>query len=222
MSLKSQYAPERVPVRAEFTVRPDVLRVYLTVSLETEEPAKALPTLQRTLEQFHRRLRDALGADATLLPRGARFSRPSKNNKLSLPEDDGTFVAVEGLLEVALPAELDFWVRGSRLGTLSRICHETERDSQLMKKSPRFSFTPIEARVAQPEAHRAELLRRFVTRARELAEAAGSPSAPLYVMDCTPPGAVEQTLISLEEVGLTLSLHSRLDVLPAPGTPLPG
>ena len=220
-SYKEKYVPEPTPLRAEFTVRPDVLRVYVTVSLETEEPDKALPSLQRTCEQFQRRVREATGADLTLLPRGARFTRNTVR-KLALPEDDGTFVAVESLLEVPLPAELDFWARGARLGALSRLCHETERDSHATKKLPRFNFSTIEARVLQPEAHRAELLRRFVLRARELADAAGSPTAPLHVVDCAPPGPVEQTPISLEEVGLSLSIHCRLDVVRAPGTSLPG
>ncbi|ATB38725.1 hypothetical protein CYFUS_004160 [Cystobacter fuscus] len=214
MSSKNKYVPEPLPAHSEFTVRPDVLQVSLTVSLETEELAQALPTLQRACEQFQRRLRDTLGTDVTLVLRGARFSRPSRN-KLALSEDDSTFVAVDGLLEVPLPAELDFWARGSRLGTLSRLCHDTERDSQLMKKSPHFSFTAVEARLLRPEAHRAELLRRFVTRARELAEAAGSPAAPLHLMDCSVPGPVEQSPLSLEEVGLSLAIRSRLDVVRA-------
>lgn len=220
MSIKERYTFEPTPVRAEYTVRPDVLRVSLTVSLETEESAKALSVLQRTCEQFQRRVREALGADLTMKPREARFGRATKG-KLSLDEEERT-ITVESLLEVPLPAELDFWARGARLETLSRLCHEAQRDSHASKKLPRLSFSTIEARVLQPEAHRAELLRRFVTRARELAEAAGSPAAPLHVVDCTTPGAVEQTPISLEEVGLSLSISARLDVVrPAPA-PLPG
>lgn len=212
MSYKEKYVPEPLPTRAEFTVRPDVLRVSLTVSLETDEPAQALPSVQRGCEQFQRRLRDALGADVTLVLRGTRFGRPTRN-KLSLPEEDDILVLVDGVLEVPLPEELDFWARGSRLGMMSRLCRETERDSHLLKKSPHFSFTAIEARLLRPEVHRAELLRRFVTRAREFAAAAGSPAAPLHLVDCSVPGSVEQSPLSLEEVGLSLDIRSRLDVV---------
>ena len=215
MSIKDRYVPEPLPVRAEFTARPDVLQVSFSVVLETDEPAQALPALQRACEQLQRRLRDAVGADVSLGLRGARFGRATRN-KLALADDDGSVVSVEGLLEVPLPVELDFWARSARLGTLSRLCHDIERDSQSLKKSPHFSFSAVEARLLRPEAHRAELLRRFVTRARELAEAAGSPAAPLQVVDCSVPGPVEQSPISLEEVGLSLTIRSRLDVVRPP------
>ncbi|HYO56136.1 hypothetical protein, partial [Archangium sp.] len=141
------------------------------------------------------------------------FNR-SAPKKLSLPEDeDRTFVAVDGMLEVPLPTELDFWARSSRVGALVRVCHEVERDSREVKKHPRFSFGSVEAFVSQPEVHRAELLRRFVARMREVATAAGSSEAPLHVVDCVPPGSVEQTPVSLEEVGLSLNMLCRLDVV---------
>ncbi|HEX8438830.1 hypothetical protein, partial [Archangium sp.] len=80
-------------------------------------------------------------------------------------------------------------------------------------KRPRFSFGTVEALVSKPEAHREELLRRFVARVRELATAAGSPEAPLRAVDCSVPGPVEQSPVSLEEVGLSLNVACRLDVV---------
>ncbi|KFA87412.1 hypothetical protein [Archangium violaceum] len=213
LSYKAPSLHEPAPIRAELVVRPDFLRVSFSVSLDTEGIDQALPLLRRACEQLQRRAREATGAEVTLRPRDTRFNR-SAPKKLSLPEDeDRTFVAVDGLLVVALPAELDFWARGSRVGALVRVCHEVERDSREMKKQPRFGFGSVEAFVSQPEAHRAELLRRFVERARELASALGSAEAPLQVVDCAPAGAVEQTPVSLEEVGLSLQVQCRLDVV---------
>jgi len=215
-SYKEKYAAplhEPAPVRAELVVRPDLLRVSFSVSLETEGIEQTLPLLQRACEQLQRRAREATSAEVTLQPRDTRFNR-SAPKKLSLPEDeDRTFVAVDGLLVVPLPAELDFWARSARVGALVRVCHEVERDSREMKKQPRFSFGSVEAFVSQPEVHRAELLRRFVTRVRELAAAVGSAEVPLHVVDCAPASAVEQTPVSLEEVGLSLHVHCRLDVV---------
>jgi hypothetical protein len=215
LSYKEKYSPlhEPTPVRAELVVRPDLLRVSFSVSLEKEGIEQNLTLLQRACEQLQRRAREATGAEVTLRPRDTRFNR-SAPKKLLLPEDeDRTFVAVDGLLVMPLPAELEFWARSSRVGALVRVCHELERDSREVKKQPHFSFGSVEAFVSQPEAHRAELLRRFAARAREMASALGSAEAPLHVVDCAPAGAVEQTPVSLEEVGLSLHVHCRMDVV---------
>jgi hypothetical protein len=204
---------ELPPVRAELVVRPDLLRVSFSVSLEVEGVEQGLPLLQRACEQLQRRSREALGTEVTLRPRDARFNK-SAPRKLALPEDDDrTFVAVDGTLEVALPEALDFWARSTRVGTVVRVCHEVQHESREEKRRPRFSFGSVEAFVSQPESHRAELLRRFVARVKELAAALGSPEAPLHVVDCGLPGPVEQAPVSLEEVGLTLNVLCRLDAL---------
>ncbi|WNG40749.1 hypothetical protein F0U61_48950 [Archangium violaceum] len=219
MSYKESYESFREPtsVRAELIVRPDLLRVAFSVSLElTEGVDPALSVLQRACEQLHRRFQDALGPGVTLRPRNVRFDR-SALKKLAMPDEEATHTAVEGLFEVPLPSELDFWARSSRVATLARLCHAALGDSRQSKKLPRFSFGNVEALVAQPEAHRTELLRRSVTRARELASTVGSPEAPLHVVDCSAPGPVEQSPASLEEVGLSLHVHCRLGVVHAPG-----
>lgn len=216
LSYKEKYASplhEPAPVRAGLVVRPDLLRVSFSVSLETEGIEQTLPLLRRACEQLERRAREATGTEVTLHPRNTRFNR-SAPKKLSLPEDeDRALVAVDGMLVVPLPAELDFWARSSRAGALVRVCHEVERDSREVKKNPRFGFGSVEAFVSRPEAHRAELLRRFAARAREMAATMGSSEAPLHVVDCAPAGSVEQTPVSLEEVGLSLDVLCRLDVV---------
>jgi hypothetical protein len=209
---------ELPPVRAELVVRPDLLRVSFSVSLEVEGIEQGLLVLLRACEQLQRRSREAVGGEVTLRPRDTRFNK-SAPKRLALPEDeDRTFVAVDGNLEVPLPEGLDFWARSTRVGNLVRVCHELQRESHEEKRRARFNFGTVEAFVSQPENHRAELLRRFITRARELATAVGSPEAPLHVVDCSAPGPVEQSPVSLEEVGLTLNVHCRLGVV---GRPLP-
>jgi hypothetical protein len=207
---------ELPPVRAELVVRPDLLRVSFSVSLEVEGIEQGLLVLLRACEQFQRRCREAVGGEVMLRPRDTRFNK-SAPKKLALPEDeDRTFVAVDGSLEVPLPDGLDFWARSTRVGNLVRVCHELQRESREEKRRARFSFGSVEAFVSKPENHRAELLRRFIIRARELAAAVGSPEAPLHVVDCAAPGPVEQSPVSLEEVGLTLNVHCRLGVVGRP------
>ncbi|ATB29164.1 SIMPL domain-containing protein [Melittangium boletus] len=205
-------------LRAELTVKPDLLRVSLSVSLEAEEVAQALPALRRACEQLQRRAQERLGAEVTFRPRDVRFDRASQK-KLSISEDDTAFVALEGWLETPLGAELDFWARGARVGSLVRTCQEAESDSRQSKKLPRFGFGAVEALVARPEAHREELLRRFVARVQETAAALGSAQAPLSVVECSPAGAVEQTPFSLEEVGLSLPISCQLGGAPSERRP---
>jgi len=205
---------EPVVLRAELTVKPDVLRVSLSVSLEAEEAAQALPTLRRACEQLQRRAQERLATEVLFRPHGVRFDRPTQK-KLSLPDDDTAFVSLDGWLETPLAAEWDFWERGARMGTLVRTCQEAEADSRQSKKLPRFGFGAVQALVALPEAHREELLRRFAARVQEVA-AMGSAHAPLSVVECSLAGAVEQTPHSLEHVGLALPIACRLGVGGAP------
>lgn len=221
MSYKESYDPFREPtsVRAELVVRPDLLRVAFSISLESQGVGQTLPILRGASEQLQRRVRDALGTEVTLRLRDVRFNR-SAPRKLAIPEDDGAFIAVDGTFEVPLPTEWDFWARSIRVGTLVRVFHEAGNDSRQSKKLPRLGFGAVEPLVARPEEHRAELLRRLVTRARELAASVSSPEAPLHVVDCSAPGLVEQSPISIEEVGLSLNVQCRLGVVRSP-SPLP-
>ncbi|HEX8435323.1 hypothetical protein, partial [Archangium sp.] len=136
LSYKEKYSGphELPPVRAELVVRPDLLRVSFSISLEAEGLDQGLPLLQRACEQLQRRVRDAVATEVLLRPRDARFTR-SPPKKLARPEDDDwSFFAVDGTLAVQLPEELDFWARSRRVGALARTCHELERDSWEEKK----------------------------------------------------------------------------------------
>jgi hypothetical protein len=214
MSLNSEkYAVsvrESPPLRAELTVKPDVLRVPLSVSLEADEAAPLLASLRQACEQLRRRVQERLGTEVSFQPQNLRFDRGGGSKKLALTESDTHLLTLEGWLELPLAAEQDFWERAARLGALTRACQEAEGDSRQSRKLPRFGFGAARALVARPEAHRDELLRRYVARVRETAAALGSAGVPLSVVECVPAGAVEQTTHSLEEVGLSLPLTCRL------------
>jgi hypothetical protein len=197
----------------DLVVRPDVLRLSFQVQiLGTFASQEALSRLQQECERLRRNLLEATGGEVTLKPTGVMLN-PAPSRKLRLPEDDDDArTGINGTLELPLPASLDFWGRSARVTALRRACHELEQENRGEKGRPSMSFGAPTAFVANPEAHRAELLRRFVDRVREFSAAASTAEPPLRVVDCTVPGAVNQTPLSLEAVALSLQFTYRLDV----------
>ena len=222
------------PTRAELVVKPDLLRVALSVSLEAEALAPALAQLRQACEQVRARAHERLALPVVFRPRNLVTDRAAPRGKLALSDEEHHRLVLEGWLEAPLAEGLDFWARGALLASLMSTCQDARADGRESKKLPRFDFGAVEARLAQPEAHREALLRHAAARARELAAALGSERAPLGVVECAPAGSVEQTLVSVEEVGLSLSVSWRLGVVgrendgggalasPAPVTPRQG
>jgi hypothetical protein len=196
----------------DFTVRPDLLRATFQLQiLGTFASQDALSQLQQESEKLRRTLREATSAEPTLKMTGVLLSSaPTK--KLRLPEDDDEArTGVSGTLELPLPPSLDFWARSARMAALERTLRELSAEERKERGRPAYSFSTPSALVAEPEQYRAELLRRFVSRVQEFSAAASTAEAPLRVVDCTAPGPVVQSPISLESVGLSLQFTYRLD-----------
>lgn len=196
----------------DLVVRPDILRTTFQAQIQgTFASQESLSRLQQECERLRRQLRDATGAEAILKLTGVLLaSSPSK--KLRIPEDDDDArTGVEGTLELPLPTSMDFWARSGRMAALQRVCHDLAAHERKERGRPVYTFDIPSALVAEPEQHRAELLRRFVSRVQEFSAVASAPEAPLRVVDCTAPGPVIQTPISLEAVSLSLQFTYRLD-----------
>jgi hypothetical protein len=211
----SYYSPEvNLPpaTKDDLIVRPDVLRLTFQVQIRgTFASAEALSRVQQECERLRRQLREATGAEVTLKPTGVLLA-PAPTKKLRLPEDDDDArTGVEGTLDVELPTSLDFWARSARMAALQRVCHELAAEGREAYGRPSMHFGSTTALIAEPEMHRAELLRRFVARVQEFSAAASASEAPLRVVDATVPGPVVQTPISLEAVALSLQFTYRLD-----------
>ncbi|HYH95710.1 hypothetical protein [Hyalangium sp.] len=211
----SYYSDVNLPpaTKDDLVVRPDLLRTTFQVQIVgTFASQEALSRLQQECERLRRQLREATGAEATLKPTGVLLaSSPSK--KLRIPEDDDDArTGVEGTLELPLPTSMDFWARSARMAALQRACHDLAADERKERGRPAFGFGSASALIAEPEHHRGELLRRFVSRVQEFSAAASAQGAPLRVVDCTAPGPVIQAPISLEAVSLSLQFTYRLDV----------
>jgi hypothetical protein len=206
-------APSFPAPRAELLVKPDLLRVSLSVSLESEAATSAFTQLRQACEQLRSRAQERLALSVVFRPRDVHMDTAATNNKLSFADEDSTRLVLEGWLEAPLAAGLDFWARSALVVSLVDLCQKTRSDSRESKKLPRFDFGAVEACLAQPEAHREALLRHTAARIREVAAALGSERAPLDVLECSPVGPVEQALVSVEQVGLSLPVTYRLGVV---------
>ncbi len=210
----SYYADVNIPLapKDDLVVRPDILRTTFQTQIQgTFASQESLSRLQQECERLRRQIREATGTEVTLKLTGVLLaSSPSK--KLRIPEDDDDArTGVAGTLELPLPTSMDFWARSGRMAALQRVCHDLAADERKERGRPSYTFDIPSALVAEPEQHRAELLRRFFSRVQEFSAAASAPEKPLRVVDCTAPGAVIQTPISLEEVALSLQFTYRLE-----------
>jgi hypothetical protein len=207
MKYSSDPSPRLSPLtdlHADLVVRPDHLQVRFQLCVEVDLPDQGPALLKEACEQLQRRACDATGTDVRVRPRDVQFG-PATSRKLKLPEDeDRSGVTVDGVLEMPLGASLDFWARSTQVASLMRVCQELMRDAREEKARPRARFGPPVPRVAQPEEHRAELLRRLAARLREFQSTLAPTEVPLRPTECVPPGPVEQSPVSLEEVALSL------------------
>lgn len=207
MKYSSDPSPRLSPltdVHADLVVRPDLLQVRFQLGVEVDLPDQGPALLKEACEQLLRRACVATGMDVRLRPRDVQFG-PGTSRKMKLPDDeDRSAVTVDGVLEMPLGPSLDFWARSSKVAALMRVCQEMMRDAREEKGRPRARFGPPVPRVAQPEEHRAELLRRLGARLREFQATLAPAEVPMRPTECIPPGPVEQSPVSLEEVALSL------------------
>lgn len=203
--LSTDTAPRLSPLtdlHADLVVRPDHVQVRFQLSVEADRADLGLSSLKEESGALLRRAREATGAEVRLRPRDMLLGPAAANKKLRLSEaEERASFTVEGVLELPLADSLDFWERSAKVTQLLRVCQEFSREE---KARPRARFSPPVPRVARPEAHRAELLRRLSERLCELREALRPADVPLRPAEYTPPGPVEQTPVSLEEVTLSL------------------
>jgi hypothetical protein len=199
-------------VESDKTVRPDVLVVRFSLRQETDSSEQALLALKAAVDRYVRAAAEATKAE--VVPRLAGFGvETSYARKLASDSAARGQAVVHGALEVALPATLDFWGRSALVAKLLELARTTATEAE--KQNLVASFADPVPSLRDPESHRADLLERWVKRTRAFTATAQAESAPLVPVECTPPGAVQQRAVSLEEVALTLPVSCRLAVVPA-------
>lgn len=129
-------------------------------------------------------------------------------------------VRVDGSIEIKLAPEQDYWARSQLMAALAKVTREIAASLKSADPHIDVAFSELLPLVKDASQHRAKLLSRWALRARELAQLAQIDKAPLAVTDCSPPGEVEQRVVSLEEIALVLQVSCKLTAIePGKGGP---
>lgn len=196
-------APQEKPLpTGELTVRPDLLVVPFSLTVEELEPPQAVPHLRPLLRAVEDRI-------ATL---GARLVVRNIHTNIFSGEGKGISgaprTALSGVVELALPdgGAMD---RAMRVATLDGYLRALTVEGRKQRPAVTAAVGVPSILVRDPEAHRAELVARWQERSRQVIEAAKAAGAPLEPWRLEAPGPVVQEALSLEQVLLTLPIKPR-------------
>jgi len=198
-------------------VRPDLVCVPFVLRLDGPDAKTVLATLEKASQAVQERFATATNGQATTTMLGVNVSNASYGKaKSDAPQQ--FVVTIDGSVEVPLAADANYWTRARLLMSLVQASSDPK---PLVPPPPEdqpqldSAFGAPEVKVRNPDAYRPELVKRWVERTRAFAKAAESEKAPLSVVNCEPPQAISQTQISIEQVGLTLPVQCRIDVVRA-------
>lgn len=190
-------------------VRPDTLRIRFVVRAVRQTANEALSATRDASATLSQVFKQELNATTT-------FRGLAATELLDKERVLGIAVTADGFVELQLDKALDFWKRNELHVRTVELTKRLASNTAARDKTLAVRFQAPEAVVLNPEAFRSELIQRWVLRARTFAEAAQSEHAPLSVVDCDVPQAVEQSSVSVDEVELSLQIRCRID---APGRP---
>lgn len=200
--------------RGDLIVRPDLVCVSFVLRLDGPDAKASLAMLENAARAVQERFGAATNGQATTTMLGVSIS-PTHAGKAKSDEPPKFVVTVDGSVEVPLAADANYWTRARLLSSLVQTASDPK---PLVPPAPEdqpqldSAFGAPEVKVKNPEAFRAELVKRWVERTRTFAKAAESEKAPLNLVNCDPPQAISQTPISIEQVGLSLPVQCRIDV----------
>ncbi|MBI2393926.1 MAG: hypothetical protein HYV09_30425 [Deltaproteobacteria bacterium] len=200
--------PARETVSAGIVVRPDLLCVPFVVSVIDLDPEKSVAKAQGTSTAIGQRFASIAGG-GTVRMRGLAVAPSYGFGKSAKGDPPAWALTADGVFEVPLAANLDYWAR-TRL--VAALVAAAKNETTAAAEGVRLAFEAPQLRVADPEAHRAKLTKQWVERTRSFAETVQTPGAALAVVDCAAPGDITQRSISTEEVALTLTVACKLDV----------
>ncbi|EYF02993.1 hypothetical protein [Chondromyces apiculatus] len=233
-SFTSSPSAPSVPQRgatSDLVVRPDMLEMGFALRETEMSEAQAIAAAQATVAAIAKELEQVTQGAAkvkmcgmTATPMRLSYSKAA-TKKAEAADDEKApgekapekvkmiAVTVDGLVEVPLAASLDYWGRMRLISALKQVTREVVARAAAVPEGRRgATFADPRPLVKDPEGHRAALTERWVRRVRSFTEVAQGGAAPLQVVDCTPPGPIEQQVRSLEEVALSLNIACRLNV----------
>ncbi|MFO0594821.1 MAG: SIMPL domain-containing protein [Myxococcaceae bacterium] len=196
LSAYSAVGTSHTPVPSvSLVVKPDQARFSLTVSVETDSAAAAVPLLRRAAQ----RLEDLLP------PLGGKllvtdFDLTSGNAKVNKPQPQ-----LSATLVLPLAADASVWDRAAKVAQVDDLLRALIDEGKRQKPNLEVRRALPIFVLADPEAHRAKLLETLKARARSIA---GDGAAELHELAFE--RAVTQRALSLEEVEVSLSLEGRL------------
>ncbi len=212
--------PQRSGEKADLIVRPDKLELSFALHENDTDAQKALATVKARVGEIAARIGEATGGAAEVKMCGVAVQPASSGKKLESGESIHEYtVVVDGSITLGLAKEEDYWARSQRLAALSQATSELADKLRTSKDSRAVRFSAPLAGIKDPEAYREEIVAAWVKRARAFASAAESEATPLRIVDCAPPGSIQQTSISLEEVGLSLPVSCKIDTTRAAPKP---
>lgn len=207
----------RLQLRAEgpasLILRPDHLRVEISVQVLEQEVTRAVALVESAVDAATRELTGALPGTRVLLS-GLDLRRTL--DKSSRAGHEIAAVVCSGHIHVPLAAEASYWPRARAVATLHAILAAAAAAGAKLKHPVQLGFGPALALVDDPEQHRVALIERWLARARELATLAQAQAlcGALHLRECAVPGPVSQHPRSLDEVELRLALEAPLIASP--------
>lgn len=196
--------PHAVETASNLLVKPDEARVCFTLRAQTTDAPKALDDFRGLAGEMERRFKETVAKEARLVMKNVSVSPEEANSKKSSdPTKPKVFTVVAtGVVELALPENAPYWERARLVGSASQLAATL---SAMYNDTPvRAIVTRPELRVKAPEAHRKALLEKWVKKSQELSKTAKIGGRTLDFTSCSPPGDVQQRLLSVEEAELTL------------------
>jgi hypothetical protein len=155
-------------------------------------------------------------------PRASKVGKKKAKEGEATEPRDPIAVTLQGTFDIVLAPGQTYWDRSHEIARVRALTDRVIAAGQSENATFTSSFGPIEARVHDPEAHRATLVERWGARRRQLVKEAKSADAILAAETCKPPGSVTEKVISLEEVELGLPVEcGPADRVPPPTPPKP-
>jgi hypothetical protein len=197
----------RVTDSARLSVRPDRLRVGFAVREVAATPQAALQAARTKAESVAAELIEVTVPSTVSKLKGFTLARNTRDGKVV-----DISASVDGVIEVPLAANEDFWTRSQRYAAIVEAAERLATAYSGEDGLRVVSFETPEAQLSDPEPYRPELVKRWLDRTRLFAAAAQAETAPLVIRDCAPPGHVTQTSQSFDEVSLELTITCRIDI----------
>lgn len=184
-----------VPFTTALVVRPDTVEVafaFETGSLDK----KAQEGIRQAAAEIAQQVKAEAGVEGTW-----RWRDIAECEKMP-----GNCWHLSAILEIGLPADMDFWTRAATLASLTRTTAAAEKSMRARKPAVYIWVSEPEVLVRDPEKYRAALLKRWADRVRALAVETKDSTSQSRPFLCSPIGSITQNRLSLEEIELRLGL----------------